>query len=35
MQYEGQKTPVPELTSAIWSESAIVGGLLSEVPLYI
>ena len=34
VQYEGQKTPVPELASAIWSESAFGGGPLSEVPLY-
>ena len=25
VQYEGRKTPVPELASAIWSESAIEG----------
>ena len=26
VQYEGQKPPVPELASTIWSESAIGGG---------
>ena len=29
VQNEGQKTPVPELASAIWSESAIGGVPLS------
>ena len=28
VQYEGQKTPVPEFASTIWSESAIRGSAI-------
>ena len=35
VQYEGQNTPVPELVSAIWSESTMGGSPLSEVLLYM
>ena len=34
VQYEGQKTPVPELASAIWSESAIGGSAIGGSTVY-
>ena len=33
-QYEGQKTSVPELASAIWSESAIGGSAIGGSTIY-
>ena len=35
VQYEGQKTPVRELASAIWSESAIGGSAIGGSTVYV
>ena len=35
VQYEGQKSSVPELASAIWSESAIGGSAIGGPTVYL
>ena len=35
VQYEGQKTPVPELASAIWSESATGGSTIGGSTVFV